>query len=549
MPDGSATSQPSKLAAKTTHTTTQQHPPRRNWLAPRRLLSQQSNPTTSRRLAALLPRSLSVPKPPQQPSPDIHVEIHPRAAVPVIVARTPPPSAFKTHHTNNTTTASSSLSSSSPNPSCPSCPSSNSSTSANNVTRIAGPAVDLGGLEEEHFNDHVDIDAEGETDTEAFLDQHSSPLKVRRSRFSLSARPSDMHTRGSAPFAHSQQRSRTSFANSRPSISILRRSTKAGRPHSPPSTDPSHTHSVSLANRLRRLRLRFFTSFRRRADPPPTSSDYPTPTLKSDVRSMLPRNISCDSTREVSSHQTSDYHHHYDCQVGKPRTETTVDESSANTCTSDSSPPSSLRTIFGRAVPPHILQGSATFQPNAWNDYRERIDLLAHDDRFMHFLTAPVSDRVSAMKSSTVPLSSMSSSSSSSASAKCRQKLSKMSNPHPPQLAVNKLYPLAFIRLLEAHAKHAADSESPVQSPSRDHSAHFPNLNADFDFDFDFQASPLGRDDSSPTRRHSVHTTNLRDPLKTSQGHVRASADIIRLIGGGRNRRQRHRLQRLGNQR
>lgn len=90
-------------------------------------------------------------------------------------------------------------------------------------------------------------------------------------------------------------------------------------------------------------------------------------------------------------------------------------------------------TVVDRDLPRGVLQGHATYDESSWNEYRQRIDRLAEDERFMEYLTAPVQPRSRAPQ-----------------------------EPEDPgQLAVNKLYPLAFIRLLEAHAKCASESSEP----------------------------------------------------------------------------------------
>lgn len=93
-----------------------------------------------------------------------------------------------------------------------------------------------------------------------------------------------------------------------------------------------------------------------------------------------------------------------------------------------------------------MLQGTSSYEKSAWNDYRDHIDELAEDSKFMDYLTAPVQRRP--------PLGR-----SEAGAPKVETQ----------NLAVNKLYPLAFIRLLEAHAKCAAESSEPSDPGDEEH--------------------------------------------------------------------------------
>lgn len=93
-------------------------------------------------------------------------------------------------------------------------------------------------------------------------------------------------------------------------------------------------------------------------------------------------------------------------------------------------------TVIDRTMPSHVVQGDAHFATNTWNQYNHHIDQLAEDPQFMHYLTQPLQQRSPRI-------------------------IEPKAHAEAQQLAVNKLYPLAFIRLLEAHAKGAAESAQP----------------------------------------------------------------------------------------
>lgn len=91
-------------------------------------------------------------------------------------------------------------------------------------------------------------------------------------------------------------------------------------------------------------------------------------------------------------------------------------------------------TVVDRQFPRHVLKPDAHYEQSSWDEYRSRIDKLAADENFMQYLTAPVHLKPLAIAST------------------------NNARVQAHQLAANKLYPLAFIKLLEAHAKMAADS-------------------------------------------------------------------------------------------
>lgn len=91
--------------------------------------------------------------------------------------------------------------------------------------------------------------------------------------------------------------------------------------------------------------------------------------------------------------------------------------------------------VVDRELPRRVLQGRAecNFDGTRWNEYRERIDGLAEDEGFMEYLTKPVGEK--------------------------RKGEGREDFRETQQLAVNKLYPLAFIRLLEAQARFNGEGE------------------------------------------------------------------------------------------
>lgn len=92
-------------------------------------------------------------------------------------------------------------------------------------------------------------------------------------------------------------------------------------------------------------------------------------------------------------------------------------------------------TVVDRQLPRQVLTGrEAGFDRDEWAEYRGKINQLAEDEGFMQYLTAPVKEK--------------------GALEEDRDR-----EADPQQLAMNKLYPLAFIRLLEAHARYANQSE------------------------------------------------------------------------------------------
>lgn len=92
-------------------------------------------------------------------------------------------------------------------------------------------------------------------------------------------------------------------------------------------------------------------------------------------------------------------------------------------------------TVVDRQLPRRVLhgRGNVNFDGTKWSEYRDKIDGLAEDHTFMEYLTKPVSER---------------------RKADGREDLQETQ-----QLAVNKLYPLAFIRLLEAQARFSGEGE------------------------------------------------------------------------------------------
>lgn len=91
-----------------------------------------------------------------------------------------------------------------------------------------------------------------------------------------------------------------------------------------------------------------------------------------------------------------------------------------------------VHTVVDREMPRGVLEQEASFAGTSWVGYQDRIDLLAEDVDFMSYLTAPVRQR--------------------------GQEEEQVGE----SIAVNKLYPLAFIRLLEMHAKCDSEKAEPV---------------------------------------------------------------------------------------
>lgn len=499
----------------------QHQPPhrRRQWFMPRALRAPAA--ASSRRLAALLPRgvggSAARPAPPEPRPPDIRVEIGAHAAVPVLVARplpTPSPA---------------------PTPaSPPSSASTPSSTASSSSSASASAAA------------HADLAA-----------PQKEQRKIARSDSAYSRRLSRARSRSSFS-------ARVSSSTSRPSISLRRRTHRSPTPPStvPPSTKASHPSpspkapSTSSApaplSRSRRFRMRLSV---RRTRPRDVRSHIPL----SDEEDLQARPSEPQAQPDTSSYSqasdnpfaTSPHLYQSDSDIDPHAVDLDVDrldDEKPRRCTTTSvpsSPPSSsslaLYSALERTMPAHVLQGDATFHPNAWNDYRQRIDQLAHDDRFMHYLTAPVSRRSGAGASV-----GMGGSASSTMSSLKPSKSGKNLHPHPPQLAVNKLYPLAFIRLLEAHAKQAAESDVMAQPPDDGRfQFHSGDVDVDLDDELDesnidptrppsrslFPSTRARKLDGSGRRRHLTLGLTDRGPNR-STSQSRASSELIRLIGG-----------------
>lgn len=120
-------------------------------------------------------------------------------------------------------------------------------------------------------------------------------------------------------------------------------------------------------------------------------------------------------------------------------------DTGATQTTTSSTRARTVYTVVDRNIPRHVLKGDAKFEDSTWNEYRDHIDELSEDPRFMDYLTAPVQRRPA------VPTPAVDAHADSE------------------RIAVNKLYPLAFIRLLEAHAKYTAESYEPYNPEEEEH--------------------------------------------------------------------------------
>lgn len=158
--------------------------------------------------------------------------------------------------------------------------------------------------------------------------------------------------------------------------------------------------------------------------------------------------------------------------------------------------PKSKITVVDRQLPRAAVSGrEAAFDHEQWAEYRGKINQLAEDDRFMQYLTAPV--RENGVLDD------------------------EESHPHPQQLAMNKLYPLAFIRLLEAHARYANQSE--VVDPEEE--AHrYDDLDGD-DEDRVLRTASSGRYDMRRFRTVGPDASGYR---RNAAGAT--SANLARLI-------------------
>ena len=133
-------------------------------------------------------------------------------------------------------------------------------------------------------------------------------------------------------------------------------------------------------------------------------------------------------------------------QNSRPNTNERSSMTSRNSQTHQTNNSRTIYTVVDRRIPRDVLEGDAEFDENLWKEYRDKIDQLAEDSQFMDYLTASVGKRL--------PLGLQ--------SKERRRK-------DPEQLAANKLYPLAFIRLLEAHARYSAEKSEPDNPEEEQH--------------------------------------------------------------------------------
>lgn len=151
-------------------------------------------------------------------------------------------------------------------------------------------------------------------------------------------------------------------------------------------------------------------------------------------------------------------------------------------------------------MPRHVLKPHAQYEQSSWNDYRSRIDRLAEDERFMDYLTQPLQNR----HPPKVP------------------GMNAANDPH--QLAVNKLYPLAFIKLLEAQAKMSADATDTSDPQEEQH--RYDDVDGD-DEDRVERTTSKGLHDMK--RFRTVYSPRKKKPLG-HHTHKFASMEHIRLI-------------------
>lgn len=390
---------------------------RRHWLSPRTFLSHATSRSSQHhnhhhRFASLFPRvggpTNNKPPTPTPRPPDIQVEIDPKAAVPVLVARPSCDHDFMDPQPKATRMASTPAASVY-GPSRPRMSTVN--------TR---PSARMSAMRRKH-----------ESNARAPTPPPPIP-KTRRFFMRLSMRsifPRNCSSRSDA----------ASNCALRPSASFRRKVSSHAPPRRPPPPTTPPTTTTASDSVTASVTVTPSTTASGSA------ADSSTPThlahlMEDDTSSSrrLSRDSLCGSDFDIVD------------GVAVPP----VRRASISSEAPSSRTPITVYNALEKTMPSYVLQGNATFEPSKWNDYRKRIDQLADDTRFMHYLTAPVNKK-SPKKNGKKSIS--------------QSKAHKVA-PHPPQLAVNKLYPLAFIRLLEAHAKHAAETE--IVTHDADHTCY-----------------------------------------------------------------------------
>ncbi|KAI0557950.1 hypothetical protein FGB62_248g012 [Gracilaria domingensis] len=178
--------------------------------------------------------------------------------------------------------------------------------------------------------------------------------------------------------------------------------------------------------------------------------------------------------------------------------------SATHTNFNKSANPRSRRRAVYKVVDPHIprrvLKPQAHYEKSSWNAYRSRIDQLADDEQFMDYLTAPV------QRHPPVNVSA------NDAAA------------NPQQLAVNKLYPLAFIKLLEAQAKMAAEEAAPCDPSEESH--RYDDIDGDDEARIERTTSTGLRD----MKRFRTISSESRRNLYSAPATFSGSLDHVRLL-------------------
>lgn len=153
-------------------------------------------------------------------------------------------------------------------------------------------------------------------------------------------------------------------------------------------------------------------------------------------------------------------------------------------------------TVVDRQLPRSVMgRMSVGFDGAEWDEYRGKIDRLAQDESFMTYLTEPVERR-------------------------------DEDDTETARMAVNRLYPLAFIRLLEAHARYANDRHEVVNPEDELH--RYDDLDGE-DEDRIVRTASSGMYDMGRFRTvGSVGNTRRGAPLDAHRG--RRSVDMVRLI-------------------
>lgn len=458
---------------------------RRNWLSPRTFLSQTTR-STHNRFASLFPRvggnTNNKPPPPTPRPPDIQVEIDPKAAVPVLVAR-------------------------------PSCDHDFTDPQPRATRMASTPAASVYGHSRPRMST---VNTRPSARMSAMRRKHDNPRAPtpppvpRARRFFMRLSMKSIFPRNCS--------SKSDVASNcavRPSASFRRKSSSHAVPvrRSPPETTPPTTTASASVTASATATPSMTASGSAVYSTPPHQSAHMSQLMEDDTSSShrLSRDSLCGS----------------DFDVGDGVSIPPVRRASISSEAPVSGTPITVYNALEKTMPSYVLQGNATFEPTKWNEYRKRIDQLADDTRFMHYLTAPVtkSPKKNRRKKNATP-------------AKCPKVA-----PHPPQLAVNKLYPLAFIRLLEAHAKHAAETEILSQDTQETCYDYGPRhtlgnrVNRMASYSASERFCSMDGVSSSRRRKLSMSFDGF-DSSRSFHGHYsshpRCPKDVIGLIGGRR---------------